>query len=420
MNMKVKILSVCLLIPLLALASAAPAQSRFRAVSLTLWGGGGGTPDEHPLTMANLNTTDLSLSLDAMQAAGVDTVGVNVFWLQDNINSNQISPDPTGATGFKGTATTGVTETVIDAIHARGMDVMLKPLVNLRNDPGHWRGQINGTSSWFWGASGAAHDGTQVGGGDGPYDGYANFLYHWAEVAEAHDVEVLCIGTELATTTNTTWKNDQWSTMIEGPGGAGGVRGRFGGEITYAAQGAWSPNPPVASQITSSNIQFWDDVDYLGVDAYFPLTSYHGSNNDPSLATLQDAWESHEDRLAAWSAANGGKQVMFTETGYCSQDGTNKHPWQCGGPEPVDYQEQAECYEALLSTMWDETYWAGGFWWNWEIDPDPSDWNHAPVWFTPQGKPAEDVLASYYVPEPTTLALLAAGQLTLLRRRRGA
>ncbi len=398
---------------LLALAGPVAAQPSYKPVSLTLWGGGGETADEHPLTMDNLRVDQLEASLDRMQAIGIDTVGVNVFWLQDTIHANQISPDPTGATGFAGTATTAVAETVIDAIHARGMHVMLKPLVNLRNDPAHWRGQIPGTDSWFWGAAGDVHNGTHTGGADGPYDGYANFIYHWAEVAEAHDVEILCIGTELASASGGPANESRWRAAIgddgdDGLGGAGrGIANRFDGLLTYAAQHG-------GSKPTSASIGWWDEMDFLGVDAYFPLTG----SNDPTDAQLQAAWENHAAMLADWSDDNGRMPLLLTEVGYTSADGTNRHPWALPGSSGEDQAEQAACYEALLAAMWDEPAFEGAFWWNWEIDPDPSDWNHAPVWFTPQGKLAEGVLADYYVPEPTCLAVLPAGVILALRRRK--
>jgi hypothetical protein len=414
---------------------AATAGERHRSVSLTLWGGGGGTADEHPLTMSNLNLTDLDQTLDNMQSIGVDTVGVNVFWLQDNIGSYVISPDTTGATGFKGTATTGVTEAVIDAIHAKGMSVMLKPLVNLRNDPSHWRGQISGSNTWMWGSTGTPHDGTHVAAADDPYDGYANFIYHWADVAQAKGVETFCIGTEFAAASGGTANETRWRGAIgagggDGVGGAGsGILNRYDGKLTYAAQNGWW-NSPRGQDATSANIKWWDAMDYLGVDAYYPLTNYQGQSptgtTSPTPEQLQAAWTDAPSTwdwdyiamLQAWRAANGNKPVMFTEVGYTSDDGTNMHPWQVPGLGSEDQQEQADCYEALLSELWDEQWWVGAYWWNWEIDPDPSDWNHAPVWFTPQGKLAEGVIADYYVPEPGSLALLAAMTGLLARRRR--
>ena len=61
---------------------------------------------------------------------------------------------------------------------------------------------------------------------------------------------------------------------------------------------------------------------------------------------------------------------------------------------PLDLEEQADCYEALLSESQDENWLAGIFWWNWETNPNaggPLDSG-----FTPQNKPAQCVLCKYY------------------------
>ena len=420
----------------LASPAAADPPERHRAVSLTLWGGGGGAADEHPLTIGNLNLTDLDQTLDDMKAIGVDHVGVNVFWLQDDISAYAISPDPNGATGFRGTATTAVAEAAIDAIHAKGMEVMLKPIVNLRDDPTHWRGQIPGSDQWMWGPTGTQHDGTHAGGADDAHDGYANFMYHWSEVAEAKGVEILCVGTEYAAASGGTGNETRWRALIGGDGGDGvggsgsGVRNRYSGKLTYAAQNGWW-NWPRGQDATEADIGWWDAVDYLGVDAYYVLTNYQGETpagtTSPTVAQLKAAWSDETSpwgwnyvaMLEAWRAGHGDMPVLFTEVGYTSDDGTNMHPWQVPGSGTEDQQEQADCYEALLSQLWDEDWWVGAYWWNWEIDPDPNDWDHAPVWFTPQGKLAEGVLYDYYIPEPATVAVLLAGAVTLLRRRRG-
>ena len=42
----------------------------------------------------------------------------------------------------------------IAAIEALGLNVALKPMVDLSNDSSHWRGQITGGSTWFNGANG--------------------------------------------------------------------------------------------------------------------------------------------------------------------------------------------------------------------------------------------------------------------------
>jgi hypothetical protein len=86
--------------------------------------------------------------------------------------------------------------------------------------------------------------------------------------------------------------------------------------------------------------------------------------------------------------------VVFTEVGYRSADGTNSAPWDFSSTWGPDLQEQADCYEALFSVLWNETWWAGAFLWNWETDPNAGGLSD--TGYTPQRKPAEQVLRSHY------------------------
>ena len=89
-------------------------------------------------------------------------------------------------------------------------------------------------------------------------------------------------------------------------------------------------------------------------------------------------------------------QIIFTEVGYRSIDGVNKAPWlRPSPPYQIDLQEQADCYNALLSQCKDRQWWSGVFWWNWEVNPNAG--GQGDPFYTPQNKSAEAVLADYYV-----------------------
>jgi len=190
------------------------------------------------------------------------------------------------------------------------------------------------------------------------------------------------VGTELVATTA---QETNWRSLIAG------VKASYTGEVTYAANHG-------GSSVTAATINWWDAVDYFGLDAYYPLTG----KLDPSLAELQAAWAAKADQIGSWRAGiDPTKPVLFTEVGYRSWDGANRAPYDGSdkGDDDVDEQEQADCYEALFSEVWEEHDWLEGvYWWNWEVDPDPL-WE-ADNWFTPQGKPAEDVIEKYYAPHP--------------------
>ena len=312
-----------------------------------------------PLWDENVNRSQLKASLDNLAALGVNWVELNVFWFQDDVDSTVIAPDFSLYS-----ASDASVKLAIDEAHRRGMRVMLKPVVSLRDDPAHWRGDILGSAEWFTGAQ-----------------GYGAFMAHWADLAQQKGVEMLCVGTEL---TAATAQEGQWRTLIAD------LRSRYSGPLVYAA------NHGGEASATEADIAWWDALDYIGLDAYYPLTD----KTDPTPAELAAAWAERaamiEDWLAALDPADR-KPILFTEVGYRSWDGTNRAPYDgsAWGATNVDPQEQADCYAALFSTLWGQRGWFyGTYWWNWEVDPNPT-WE-APNWYTPQGKPAEDVLRLYY------------------------
>ena len=308
-------------------------------------------------------------SLASMRLAGVDTVSINVWEFQSTINSTAIAP--------RYDLYSASPESVRHAIQTAkslGMKVMVKPNVDLSNDASHWRGDINPSAGWF--------------------TAYNNFIGRWADVAQQEGADILSIGCELVTAQ--TWASN-WT------GVASLARSKFNGKLTYSANG-----------YSEQNVTWWNSVDIIGIDAYYQLTT----NTNATLADLKTAWGARADSIGAWRSASWSSMpVMFTEVGYRSTNGANTQPWAWGSDYGLNLQEQSNCYEALLSTMWNRAWWQGAFWWNWETNPNAGGPNDQG--YTPQGKPALNVLKGYYapVPEPST-ALVLLPLLFLLRRRR--
>jgi hypothetical protein len=308
-----------------------------------------------PLWNSDVDMTQLGLSLDRFKADGGTSVAVNVTWFQDNINSTSIAPNFNMYSANDATVIA-----TIQAIHARGMSVTLKPLVDLANDSNDWRGEIVGGTNWFNGTS-----------------GYRAFMNHWAGIAAQNNVQMLDIGTELGGTTS---QASGWRSVVSDVRSQG-----FTGKLTYSANAG---DPAIGE-----NVAWWDAMDYIGIDAYYPLTS----QNDPPLATLQSAWASRAGQINSWwnaLPANQKKPVLFTEVGYCSQTGTNIEPWNWNHSSTPDQQEQANCYTALLSQLWGKQSWfQGTYWWNWDVNLHPGD----TLGYPPEDKLAEQVMRQYYV-----------------------
>lgn len=290
-------------------------------------------------------------TMQALAATGSNWIAIIVTCYQETHTSVSITCD------LPRTPTDADLTHAISQAHTLGLNVMLKPHLDLNNDPAHWRGQIGTgfTTEAEWAAW---------------FDSYQAFVTHYAALAETEGVEQFSVGTELVGTSK---REAEWRAV------AAAVRNQFSGSLVYASNHGGE----------ETSVTWWDAVDYIGVDAYYPLTA----KNDPTLAELEAAWERP---IAALEKLHDRykKQIILTEIGYRSVDGANRQPWEWATPGEVDLQEQADSYRAALGSLWGRPWLAGIYWWNWDTNPEqggPHD-----TGFTPHGKPAEEVLKAYY------------------------
>lgn len=319
-------------------------------------------PAYQGMSYTSFNPTVLSgaasdQSLLNMSMLGTDTVALNFWWYQDFVNSNTMYEDPGRS------ATISSIEHAIDTIHGLGMKVFLKPMLDIQD--GTWRANIlpDDADAWF--------------------SNYTNFIGTFADMAEAKAVELFSIGCEM-NRMEAAENTGRWTDLIAD------VRARYDGPVTYSAN--WNEGGIGGGY---EILPWWEQVDYVGIDAYFPVTAA----TNPTLAQMQTAWTNRADQIEAWRVTRGltDKQVIFTEAGLSSYDGSNITPYALVSDSPnpgapADELEQANGYEALLSVMSQRDWWDGAFWWNWETNPNSSFQTS----FTPQHKLAQDVLAAYY------------------------
>ena len=321
-------------------SQATPLEPKQKGMTIAAW-----WPGEY-------STPDADQALAELKEDGPNWLALIVTRYQDTYNSTTIYSAP-------GTPTDDDLVHVINQAHSLGMKVMLKPHLDLANDPSHWRGDIGqGFSESDWTAW---------------FSSYNAFINHYAQLAQTNGVDQFCIGTELA---STEFRLADWQSVI------GGVRELFHGSITYAA-----------NQSSEPWISWWDKVDFIGVDAYYSLTD----KNDPTLDELKTAWAPRVAALETLSQT-WGKPILFTEIGYPSLDGANREPWNGQVSDVVDLQEQADLYQALFESFFNQTWFAGIFWWTWETDPlqgGPCD-----TYATPHDKPAEAVMRFWYGAPP--------------------
>ena len=161
------------------------------------------------------------------------------------------------------------------------------------------------------------------------------------------------------------------------------VRERFTGDLTYAAN--WDAE--------FETISWWDAVDNVGVDAFWPLLD---ADSEPLTRSGCDRrMAGIRDRLLA-VAARFDRPVTLTEIGYKSATGAAYEPWQWHDNQMPDPEGQALIYRCIRDAFAPAAGAGldGVYFWVWYTaaawgGPDNSD-------FTPRGKPAEGVLRGWF------------------------
>lgn len=247
--------------------------------------------------------------------------------------------------------------TMIQAAKKQGLKVLVKPHMWIG---GHgWAGNYTHKDGKDWEAWAKS---------------YLAYILEFAAISEEEGVDMLCVGTEMKQITIDYPEYFGWL--------ADSVRSVFSGPVTYASN--WD---------NYENLKFWDKMDYIGVDGYFPLVD----DATPEVDQLVKAWEGEKKKLAAASKKHQ-KPILFTEWGYLSVDQSGWRTWELEASiqsRDLNMQAQANCYEAFFQALWDEPWFAGGFAWQWYAEHPNSgglrDKDH-----TPQNKPAMEILKERY------------------------
>ena len=297
-----------------------------------------------------------------LKKVGYDTVQINTFGFINDLK------DTTIVTKGDPTLTMASVESEIEKLKESGFKVMLKPHIwtawwkfdhdtwnemDYSRDP---RNKINfkdpaQRAQWF--------------------SSYSDFVILQAELAEKTGVDIFVIGSELVKMSQYT---DYWEDLIER------VREVYGGKITYAAEG-----------LNAFKIEFWDKLDYIGIDVYFTLCR----KTDTTIANLLKGWSEIEPKIKSLSKKYD-KKVIFTEIGYQSVEGTAKKPWEWVKKGNMSEQEQALAFEAMFTAFQYKPYMAGVFVWQYLTDLEIYEQEEIKRGFTPYGKKAEIVISTWF------------------------
>jgi hypothetical protein len=248
---------------------------------------------------------------------------------------------------------------LIDEAHRLELAVVLMPIVlftNPRNN--EWRGEIQPDDWDEWFAS------------------YLAFVNFFARIGAQQHVEVLMIGSELISTEKFTGR---WRRLIAE------LRKTFPGQLAYSAN--WDHYKAV---------RFWDDLDLIGMTTYHTLSD----KPNPDLSSLVDAWRPIKKRILTWRQSIN-LPLLFTEVGWCSQDGATTAPWnyyhqKTEQATETGLIEQESAYEAFIATWRDEPNMAGAIWWEFK----PWSAGRSDSGYDPRGKPAMKRLKKWFAHFP--------------------
>ncbi len=292
-----------------------------------------------------LTSAESNGAIQQMADDSVKWVALCDFWFQDGANAVTIYSDST-----RHSTSTPSLKYAIRQLHAHGLKVMLKPMVDLTT--GWWRASIQPSNEWF--------------------SSYSSYIQFWSEFSKENNVDMLCLGCEYKRTQS--W-DSSWR-MI-----AATARSHFKGPLTYAAN--WDDY---------TTVTWWDTVDYIGIDAYFPLST----TENLTLSDLSASWSAKADTIESWLYSYySTKPVIFTEIGYQNRKNSYIRPASYRSRNAVvDNTIQQNCYQASFDVLTKRPWFSGFYWWQW----DTSSTSGGPdtVSFTPQNKPAETTLRAWY------------------------
>lgn len=292
----------------------------------------------------------------------------------DQLNATQIHGSPGSAklckgqkgTNFRICKTPSLTAlaAAVRRAHALGFTVLIRPQIDVGSKPSEV----------------TQRDLIDKGDADRPawFNSYKAMLSRYARVARDTHAEGLVVGAGLSGMTNDETDRNYWRDIITQvrSGALMGDGKGYKGELTYAAQ--WDSVVQDAQTPTDKPF-FWDLLDSISIDAYFPVSDGSAGGN-PSVEALETGWTTTPfgglpmTPVAIVKAlhAKYDKPVRFT-LGYLSQTGTAAFPeksaydnMQSGGKTARAPQSRAvEAAFDVWAPIAAEGWFKGISWWEW-------------------------------------------------------
>ena len=265
---------------------------------------------------------DLGATLDEIRSVGANWVAIHPY--------AAIGAD--GSVRFRAVNRAQLPEYLSHPIaeaRRHGLRIVLMPHLAYWGSPFRWAGEIEFHTGEAW---------------DRFWSGYTQWIVDLA--AACPEIDGFVIGVELDRTLG---YEERWRELIRQ------LRERTGAPLTYGAN--WTDY---------QRVPFWDALDAIGIQAYFPVADRVGA----SPASIAARWQSRMQELHEF-AARWNRRIVFTELGYNRAFATPVRPWDAhvDGVEAEPVQET--CLRIALAAVENEPSVAGAFLWKWFPNPRP-------------------------------------------------
>ncbi len=310
----------------------------------------------YPANQTVYGSSDFRQSLSNYAQTGGNFFNFVVPYYQANKYSSDFYPGNSTPTD----------ESLISGINyakSLGLQTGIKIFAEISN--GDWRAAIEASNNLAW------------------FSNYGKIVTKYGQLGQQYGVEIITIGTEMigmSIPSKNSNNTQGWLDIIAN------TRKVYSGKLTYGAT-------HLGGQDDEKNlIQFWPQLDYIGITAYFQLADSDIGN--PGVDYFKNVWNTINNEQIKPLYTKYNKPIIFAEVGYESINASYINPGDYTRDGPVNTELQATLYEALFSYFSNYDYIAGIHLWEWNSNPNTGGIGNKD--FTPQNKPAQKVMESWF------------------------
>jgi glycosyl hydrolase family 113 len=228
-----------------------------------------------------------------------------------------------------------------------GMAVSLKHFIEIDNPKGEgseWRGDLDFEEPKL----------TEF------FREYEAYVLDMAQFAQQHGASRYYIGSELSALTRNPAAQPHWLSLIAKCRKVyRAAKSEDRRQLTYAA-----------NFDEYQHVRFWDQLDEIGIDAYFPLTPRRGLSSLflRPVQKMVGSWHKILPDLQQFQEKHG-RQILFSEWGVVPFKGTSSAPFEWQPSKVSDRHEALSAYRATLLALddQDECWLSGVDFWHWNI-----------------------------------------------------